>query len=115
MTITKELKELKGIRKVEGNPQFKTVDVEWDAPATEAADPRHAQRNQFPGGLTMQRDDLLLTAVQATIRAGLGHAGGLRIRAPRGLQGGPLAAHPGGHALPRDHRRPPEAHRASRC
>jgi copper chaperone CopZ len=36
MTITKELKELKGVRKVEGNPQFKTVDVEWDAPATEA-------------------------------------------------------------------------------
>jgi copper chaperone CopZ len=36
MTITKELKELKGVRKVEGNPQFKSVDVEWDAPATEA-------------------------------------------------------------------------------
>jgi len=36
MTITKELKELPGIRKVEGNPQFKTVDVEWDAPASEA-------------------------------------------------------------------------------
>ena len=36
MTITKELKELKGVGKVEGNPQFKTVDVEWDAPATEA-------------------------------------------------------------------------------
>jgi copper chaperone CopZ len=36
MTITKELKVLKGIRKVEGNPQFKSVDVEWDAPATEA-------------------------------------------------------------------------------
>ena len=36
MTITKELKELKGIRKVEGNPQFKSVDVEWDAPVTEA-------------------------------------------------------------------------------
>jgi copper chaperone CopZ len=36
MTITKELKELKGIQKVEGNPQFKTVEVEWDAPATEA-------------------------------------------------------------------------------
>jgi copper chaperone CopZ len=35
MTITKELKELNGVRKVEGNPQFKTVDVEWDAPATE--------------------------------------------------------------------------------
>jgi copper chaperone CopZ len=36
MTITKELKELQGVRKVDGNPQFKTVDVEWDAPATEA-------------------------------------------------------------------------------
>ena len=36
MTITKELKELPGIRKVEGNPQFKTVDVEWDPPASEA-------------------------------------------------------------------------------
>lgn len=36
MTITKELKELPGIRKVEGNPQFKTVDVEWNAPASEA-------------------------------------------------------------------------------
>jgi copper chaperone CopZ len=35
MTITKELKELQGVRKVEGNPQFKTVDVEWDAPASE--------------------------------------------------------------------------------
>jgi copper chaperone CopZ len=35
MTITKELKELKGIRKVEGNPQFKTVEVEWETPATE--------------------------------------------------------------------------------
>ena len=35
MTITKELKELNGVRKVDGNPQFKTVDVEWDAPATE--------------------------------------------------------------------------------
>lgn len=36
MTITKELKELNGVRKVEGNPQVKTVDVEWDVPATEA-------------------------------------------------------------------------------
>jgi copper chaperone CopZ len=36
MTITKELKELNGVRKVEGNPQLKTVDVEWDVPATEA-------------------------------------------------------------------------------
>ncbi|MBI5578168.1 MAG: heavy-metal-associated domain-containing protein [Deltaproteobacteria bacterium] len=36
MTITKELNELKGVRKVEGSPQSKTVDVQWDAPATEA-------------------------------------------------------------------------------
>jgi copper chaperone len=36
MTITKELKKVKGVRKVEGNPQFKSVDVEWDAPVTEA-------------------------------------------------------------------------------
>jgi len=36
MTITKELQELKGVRKVSGNPQFKSVDVEWEAPVTEA-------------------------------------------------------------------------------
>jgi copper chaperone CopZ len=36
MTITKELKEMPGIRKVEGSPQFKTVDVEWEAPASES-------------------------------------------------------------------------------
>lgn len=36
MTITKELQGLKGIHQVEGNPQFKTVDVEWEPPATEA-------------------------------------------------------------------------------
>jgi len=36
MTITRELKELKGVRKVDGSPQSKTVDVEWDPPATEA-------------------------------------------------------------------------------
>jgi copper chaperone CopZ len=37
MTIRKELGALEGVRTVEGNPQFKTVDVEWEAPATEAA------------------------------------------------------------------------------
>jgi copper chaperone len=35
MTITKELKALTGIRKVEGSPQSKTVEVEWETPATE--------------------------------------------------------------------------------
>lgn len=37
MTIRKELRALEGVRTVEGNPQFKTIDVEWEAPATEAA------------------------------------------------------------------------------
>jgi hypothetical protein len=37
MTIRKELGALEGVRTVEGSPQFKTVDVEWEAPATEAA------------------------------------------------------------------------------
>jgi copper chaperone len=36
MTIRKELGALEGVRTVEGNPQFKTIDVEWEAPATEA-------------------------------------------------------------------------------
>jgi copper chaperone CopZ len=36
MTIQKELSELEGVRRVEGNPQTKTIEVEWDAPASEA-------------------------------------------------------------------------------
>lgn len=32
--IANELKELAGIRSVEGNPSSKTVTVQWDAPAT---------------------------------------------------------------------------------
>lgn len=36
MTITNELKGLPGVRKAEGDPQSKTVEVEWGPPATEA-------------------------------------------------------------------------------
>lgn len=35
MAIKNELSEMPGIRRVEGNPQAKTIEVEWDAPATE--------------------------------------------------------------------------------
>ena len=36
MTIRKELEGIPGVHSVEGNAQFKTVDVQWEAPATEA-------------------------------------------------------------------------------
>jgi copper chaperone CopZ len=35
MTIKNELSALDGVRKVEGDPQGKTVAVQWDAPASE--------------------------------------------------------------------------------
>jgi copper chaperone CopZ len=35
MAIKNELTEIPGIHRVEGNPQGKTIEVEWDAPATE--------------------------------------------------------------------------------
>jgi len=35
-TIQNEIRELDGVLKVEGNPQDKTVTVDWDAPATES-------------------------------------------------------------------------------
>lgn len=35
MAIKNELSEMPGVRKVEGNPQGKSIEVEWDAPATE--------------------------------------------------------------------------------
>ncbi len=36
MTIKKELTEMNGVKRVEGHPEAKTVDVDWDPPATEA-------------------------------------------------------------------------------
>ena len=35
MSIKNELSELKGVTSVEGNPETKSIDVEWNAPITE--------------------------------------------------------------------------------
>lgn len=35
MSIKNELSELEGVRSVEGNPEARSIDVEWDAPITE--------------------------------------------------------------------------------
>ena len=34
MSIKKELSEMEGVAKVEGDPSSKSVTLEWDAPAT---------------------------------------------------------------------------------
>ena len=34
MAIKNELSEMEGIKSVQGSPETKTVDVEWEAPAT---------------------------------------------------------------------------------
>ena len=35
MSIKNELSELEGVTSVEGNPETKSIDVEWNAPITE--------------------------------------------------------------------------------
>ena len=35
MSIKNELSELDGVKSVDGNPEAKSIDVEWDAPITE--------------------------------------------------------------------------------
>ena len=35
MSIKNELSELEGVTSVEGSPETKSIDVEWDAPITE--------------------------------------------------------------------------------
>ena len=35
MSIKNELSEMEGVKSVEGNPETKSIDVEWDAPITE--------------------------------------------------------------------------------
>ena len=35
MSIKNELSELDGVKSVEGNPEARSIDVEWDAPITE--------------------------------------------------------------------------------
>ena len=37
MSIKKELSEMEGVAKVEGDPASKSVTLEWDAPATLAS------------------------------------------------------------------------------
>lgn len=34
MAIKRELEEMEGVTRVEGNPGSKEIEVEWDAPAT---------------------------------------------------------------------------------
>jgi copper chaperone CopZ len=34
MTIKNELSEIEGVNAVDGNPESKTITVEWEAPAT---------------------------------------------------------------------------------
>jgi copper chaperone len=34
MAIKNELQDMEGVKSVEGSPEAKTVDIEWDAPAT---------------------------------------------------------------------------------
>ena len=34
MSIKKELSEMEGVSKVEGNPEAKSITLEWDIPAT---------------------------------------------------------------------------------
>ena len=34
MSIKKELSEMKGVSKVEGDPESKSITLEWDTPAT---------------------------------------------------------------------------------
>ena len=35
MSIKNELSELEGVKSVDGNPETKSINVEWDAPITE--------------------------------------------------------------------------------
>jgi len=35
MAIKNELSELEGVKSVEGDPESKSIEVEWDAPITE--------------------------------------------------------------------------------
>lgn len=34
MSINNELSEMEGVKTVEGNPETKSIDVEWESPAT---------------------------------------------------------------------------------
>lgn len=48
MAIKNELNEMAGVRSVDGSPENKTVVVEWDAPASEAAIRERLQDINYP-------------------------------------------------------------------
>ncbi|MBL0714250.1 MAG: heavy-metal-associated domain-containing protein [Desulfosarcina sp.] len=48
MAIKNELSELSGVQSVDGIPENKTVEVEWDAPASEAAIRDRLQEINYP-------------------------------------------------------------------
>jgi copper chaperone len=48
MTIKNELSELKGVSKVEGNPNTKEITVDWDTPATLEKIKTHLKEINYP-------------------------------------------------------------------
>jgi copper chaperone CopZ len=48
MTIKRELGEVKGVSRVEGDPGAKTITVEWDAPATLEAIKSNLREINYP-------------------------------------------------------------------
>ena len=48
MTIKNELRELKGVTKVEGDPNAKVITVDWDAPATLEQIKSHLKEINYP-------------------------------------------------------------------
>ena len=48
MTIKNELSELKGVSKVEGDPNTKEITVDWDAPATLEKIKTHLKEINYP-------------------------------------------------------------------
>ncbi len=48
MSIKNELSELDGVKSVEGNPENKTITVEWEAPANIEAIRKTLQEINYP-------------------------------------------------------------------
>ena len=48
MTIKNELSELKGVSKVEGDPNTRMITVDWDAPATLEQIKTHLKEINYP-------------------------------------------------------------------
>ena len=48
MTIKNELSELKGVSKVEGDPNTKEITVDWEAPATFEQIKNHLKEINYP-------------------------------------------------------------------